>query len=326
MVEPGPTSRSPPSPTHSLLNRELQLLFPLLRATSTSITRHLLSSLQEGFSFPSTLRSSTLPGSFRTCLPCSSCFLLSTDSSISFSIAVRFLKKPHSSHCSIPICCSRPSNCRPERQFHFTAGLFLYFYHVLIPSRFQPDKHTLICVSRGDISRYTLLSTNYLKQLTIYVSRSFVSLLIVKLFKLPRSKNYILLLPVVSAGHVGNQIRIKSELEFKPLLQNKIKCTCSPNTKAPITSENRRVMLFRKQKIFCKLAKVTRESESVSCSAISDSETLWTVAYQAPLSMRFSRQEYWSGLPFPPPPGDLSNPGIEPGSPVLQADCLLPEP
>ena len=40
-------------------------------------------------------------------------------------------------------------------------------------------------------------------------------------------------------------------------------------------------------------------------------ETLWTVAHQAPLSMGFSRQEYWSGLPWPPP-GDLPNPGIEP--------------
>ena len=45
----------------------------------------------------------------------------------------------------------------------------------------------------------------------------------------------------------------------------------------------------------------------------------WTVASQASLSMGFSRQEYWSGLPFPTP-GDLSNPGIEPESPTLQAD------
>ena len=43
--------------------------------------------------------------------------------------------------------------------------------------------------------------------------------------------------------------------------------------------------------------------------------TLWTVAHQAPLSMRFLRQEYWSGLPFPPP-GDLPNPGLESTSPV----------
>ena len=50
--------------------------------------------------------------------------------------------------------------------------------------------------------------------------------------------------------------------------------------------------------------------------------TLWTVAPQAPLSMRFSRQEYWSGLPRPPP-GCLPNPGIEPAFPVLQVDSLL---
>ena len=53
--------------------------------------------------------------------------------------------------------------------------------------------------------------------------------------------------------------------------------------------------------------------------------TSWTVAYQAPLSMGFSRQEYWSGLPFPSP-RDLPNPGIEPGSPALQTDFLPSEP
>ena len=52
--------------------------------------------------------------------------------------------------------------------------------------------------------------------------------------------------------------------------------------------------------------------------------TLWTIACQAPLSMGFSRQEYWSGLPFPSP-GDLSHPGIEPRSPALQADSMLTE-
>ena len=49
--------------------------------------------------------------------------------------------------------------------------------------------------------------------------------------------------------------------------------------------------------------------------------TPWTVTRQDSLSMEFSRQEYWSGLPFPSP-GDLSNPGIEPGSPALQVDSL----
>ena len=53
--------------------------------------------------------------------------------------------------------------------------------------------------------------------------------------------------------------------------------------------------------------------------------TPWPVAYQAPQSMEFSREEYWSGLPFPSP-GDLPNPGIEPGSHALQADALPSEP
>ena len=53
--------------------------------------------------------------------------------------------------------------------------------------------------------------------------------------------------------------------------------------------------------------------------------TPWTVAHQAPPFMGFSRQEYWSGLPFPSP-GDLPDPGIEPRSPKLQAEPLTSEP
>ena len=53
--------------------------------------------------------------------------------------------------------------------------------------------------------------------------------------------------------------------------------------------------------------------------------TLWTAAYQASPFMGFSRQEYWSGLPFPSP-GDLHDPGIEPRSPSLRADALPSEP
>ena len=53
--------------------------------------------------------------------------------------------------------------------------------------------------------------------------------------------------------------------------------------------------------------------------------TPWTVAYQAPLSMGFSRQEYWNGLPFLSP-GDLPDPEIKPGSPALQADALQSQP
>ena len=61
-----------------------------------------------------------------------------------------------------------------------------------------------------------------------------------------------------------------------------------------------------------------------SLSHVRLSATLWTVAYQAS-SMGFSRQEYWSSLPFPSP-GDHPNPGIEPGSPALEADTLTSEP
>ena len=53
--------------------------------------------------------------------------------------------------------------------------------------------------------------------------------------------------------------------------------------------------------------------------------TPWTEAYQAPPSMGFSRQEYWSGLPFPSP-GDLPDLGIKPRSPAFQADTLTSEP
>jgi len=53
--------------------------------------------------------------------------------------------------------------------------------------------------------------------------------------------------------------------------------------------------------------------------------TPWIIAPQAPLSMDFSRPEYWSGYLFPSP-GDLPNPGIKPTSPTLQADSLLAEP
>ena len=63
-----------------------------------------------------------------------------------------------------------------------------------------------------------------------------------------------------------------------------------------------------------------------ACSVMSDSAISWTIALQASLSMEFSRQEYWSGLPFPSP-GDLPNPGIEPVSLCLlhQADSFTTE-
>ena len=59
----------------------------------------------------------------------------------------------------------------------------------------------------------------------------------------------------------------------------------------------------------------------VSHTVVSNSATPWTVAHQVSLSMGFSGQEYWSGLPYPSP-GDLTVPGTKPGSPALQANFL----
>ena len=67
------------------------------------------------------------------------------------------------------------------------------------------------------------------------------------------------------------------------------------------------------------------ESESEVLSCVQLFAAPWAVAHQAPPSMEFSRQEYWSGLPFPSP-RDLPHPGIEPRPPALWADALPSEP
>ena len=82
---------------------------------------------------------------------------------------------------------------------------------------------------------------------------------------------------------------------YKPLVQEILKCVCT---------------------LYYGGGLVTK-----SCPTIA---TPWTVAHQAPLSIGFSRQEYWSGLPFLSP-GNLPDPGIEPASPALQAGSLLTE-
>ena len=72
---------------------------------------------------------------------------------------------------------------------------------------------------------------------------------------------------------------------------------------------------------------ITRQRKKVKVKSLSGVRlfaTPWTVAYQTPPSMGFSRQECWSGLPFPSP-GDLPDPGIKSGSPALQADALPSE-
>ena len=77
-----------------------------------------------------------------------------------------------------------------------------------------------------------------------------------------------------------------------------------------------------KRSVFIPIPKKQSERKKVkSLSHVQLFATPWTVAYQAPPSMGFSRQEYWSGLPFPSP-GDLPDPGIEPGSPAFEADAL----
>ena len=75
-------------------------------------------------------------------------------------------------------------------------------------------------------------------------------------------------------------------------------------------------------RIYCCKLKESESEVAQSCLTLCDPMdcSCW-----APPSMRFSRQEYWSGLPFPSP-GDLPNPGIKPGSPILQADAFPSEP
>ena len=75
-------------------------------------------------------------------------------------------------------------------------------------------------------------------------------------------------------------------------------------------------LLFLSLDLFHWLGPLERKKVK-SLSRVQLFATSWTLACQAPLSMGFSRQEYWSGLPFPSP-GDLPDPGIKPGSPVLQ--------
>ena len=92
------------------------------------------------------------------------------------------------------------------------------------------------------------------------------------------------------------------------------------------------IHLTRRKRHFCnfhlRLLTIFPTSQKVKVKSLSRVwlfATPWTVAYQSPQSMEFSRQEYWSGLPFPSP-GDLPDAGIEPRSPALQADAWPSEP
>ena len=117
-------------------------------------------------------------------------------------------------------------------------------------------------------------------------------------------------------------------------------CVCVYIYLSPYIGEN-----IKKKKLSFQLEKPEKElNKSTKCTKKANSNEMearmkvkvkllscvrlfaapWTVAHQAPPSMEFSRQEYWSGLPFPSP-GDLPDPRIEPGSPALQAGSLPSE-
>ena len=101
--------------------------------------------------------------------------------------------------------------------------------------------------------------------------------------------------------------------------------TAQPASSTPKTC----VSLLLKRRPPKRLFLCRKPSASEDCCAVLSCarlfETLWNVAYQAPLSMEFSRQEYWSRLPFPPP-GDLTDPGIEPASRYIASRFFTTEP
>ena len=118
-------------------------------------------------------------------------------------------------------------------------------------------------------------------------------------------------------GHGSAQIKRSP----KPLLESTLTSCGKKKTTNPPQSSNF-ILIYIVHVYVCVQAYIY---VSVSCSVMSHSETQWTVAHQAPLPMELSRQEYWSGLPFPSP-GDLLDLGIELRSPASQADSLLSEP
>ena len=99
----------------------------------------------------------------------------------------------------------------------------------------------------------------------------------------------------------------------------------APPRSSPILGSTWKSRLISFKSLNSKLPGIP-ESLLFSCQVVSDSfATPWTAAHQAPLSMGFSRQEYWSGLPCPSP-GDLPNPGFEPESPALAGGFFTTEP
>ena len=135
---------------------------------------------------------------------------------------------------------------------------------------------------------------------------------------------------------VGGNVNWYSHYEnsMEVLKKTKHRTTTWPSNPTPghISRENHNSKIHMNPVFTVALVTIARTGKQPKCpsteserkwsrSVLSDSATPWAVAYQASQSIRFSKQEYWSGLSFPSP-GDLPDPGMEPGSPALQADTL----
>ena len=132
-------------------------------------------------------------------------------------------------------------------------------------------------------------------------------------WKIPRTEEPGGLQSMGSVGHAAAAAAAKS-IQSCPTL-------CNPIDGSPPGSPIPRILQARTLEWVG--ISFSKKVKSLSCVQLF--ATLWSIAHQAPLSMGFSRQEYWSGLPFPSP-RDLPNPGIGPRSPALQADALTSEP
>ena len=129
---------------------------------------------------------------------------------------------------------------------------------------------------------------------------------------------------VSRAGRSGRNIFTRSAGNAFPWTMSDALCLCKRKGYRAIRHSSYRTRREKKlpypHRLYSTCFKIEQSLSPVRLFA-----TPRTVAYQAPPSMGFSRQEYWSGLPFPSP-ADLPNPGIEPESPALQADSSPSEP
>ena len=125
-----------------------------------------------------------------------------------------------------------------------------------------------------------------------------------------------------TVSHSEGCLFILFMVSLATIIQNNFESPSHGNQRRKRNKRNPNWKRRNKTVIVCRWHDTLHSSRSSSSLVAKSCPTLaipWTVAYQAPQSMGFSRQEYWSGLPFPSP-GDRPNPGIEPSSPALKAD------